>query len=84
VEPSGKSRWIYSRRDTPFEIFRHLPDCESYLRSGVTLAELEQTAKLQSDNEVPSRGRASCTGPFLHPKPRSDNGLCGFKFIIER
>ena len=52
VEPSGKRRRIYSRWDTPFEIFRHLPGCESYLRSGVTLAELEKTAKLQSDTEA--------------------------------
>jgi hypothetical protein len=47
-----KRRRTYSRWDTPFEIFRHLPDCESYLRNGVTLAEPEQTARLRSDTEA--------------------------------
>jgi len=52
VAANGKRRRIYSRWDTPFEIFRHLPGCEAYLRSGVTLAELEKTARLQSDTEA--------------------------------
>jgi transposase InsO family protein len=52
VQCNGKRQRIYSQWDTPFEIFRHLPGCESYLRSGVTLAELEKTAKLQSDTEA--------------------------------
>jgi hypothetical protein len=52
VEPNGKRRRIYSRWDTPFEIFRQLPGCAAYLRTGITLADLEKTAKLQSDTEA--------------------------------
>lgn len=50
--PNGKRRRIYQRWATPWEQFRQLPHCEKFLRSGVTLAELEQFAQLQSDTEA--------------------------------
>jgi hypothetical protein len=34
------------------ELFRELPGCERFLRPGVTLAELERFAQLQSDTEA--------------------------------
>ncbi|HTX38886.1 MAG TPA: hypothetical protein VME43_27870, partial [Bryobacteraceae bacterium] len=37
---------------TPWELFRELPECESFLRPGVTLAELERFAQRQSDTEA--------------------------------
>jgi len=50
--PNGKRRRVYRRWETPFEIFRQTPDCESYLRPGVSLAELETIARAQSDTEA--------------------------------
>jgi hypothetical protein len=51
-EPNGKQRRVYRRWATPFEILRQMPDCESYLRPQVSLAELEQFARAQSDTEA--------------------------------
>lgn len=51
-EANGKRRRVYRRWDTPFEIFRQTPQCESYLRPGVTMAKLEQIAGAQSDTEA--------------------------------
>jgi len=51
-EPNGKRRRIYTRWATPFEIFSQTPLCETYLRSGVSMAELERFAKTQSDTEA--------------------------------
>ncbi len=49
---NGKRRRIYQRWDTPFELFRELPACERFLRPGVTLADLEGAARMQSDTEA--------------------------------
>jgi transposase InsO family protein len=49
---NGKRRRIYQRWATPWELFRELPQCERFLRHGVTLAELEHFAQLQSDTEA--------------------------------
>ena len=51
-QPNGKRRRVYRRWDTPFEIFRQTAECESYLRPGLTMAELERVAKLQTDTEA--------------------------------
>ena len=52
TQANGKRRRIYRRWATPFELFRELPGCECFLRPGVTLAELERFAQLQSDTEA--------------------------------
>ena len=49
---NGKRRRVYRRWATPFELFRELPGCESRLRPGVSLAELERFAQQQSDTEA--------------------------------
>jgi transposase InsO family protein len=51
TEANGKRRCVYQRWATPFELFRELPRCESYLRPPVTLAELDRFAQTQSDTE---------------------------------
>src|SRR5207302_1756308 len=38
TQANGKRRRIYRRWATPWESFGELPDCESFLRPGVTLA----------------------------------------------
>jgi transposase InsO family protein len=52
VEPNGKRRRVYRAWGTPFEIFRQTPQCESYLRPGVTMAELQEIAAAKSDTEA--------------------------------
>lgn len=49
---NGKRRRVYQRWATPFELFREVPQCESFLRPAVTLAELERFAQQQSDTEA--------------------------------
>jgi transposase InsO family protein len=49
---NGKRRRIYQRWATPFELFREAPRCESFLRAGVTLTELERFAQQESDTEA--------------------------------
>ena len=51
-EPNGKRRRVYRKWATPFEIFSRVPQCESCLRPGVTMAELESFAQKQSDTEA--------------------------------
>jgi transposase InsO family protein len=49
---NGKRRRIYPRWATPFELLQEMPRSGSLLRSGVTLAGLQQFAQLQSDTEA--------------------------------
>ncbi len=65
TQANGKRRRVYQRWATPFELFCEVPKCESFLRPGVTLAELERFAQL---NPIPkprwpcSAPSASCSG----------------------
>jgi transposase InsO family protein len=52
TEPNGKRRRVYPRWATPFELLQQVPNCERFLRPGVTLAELEHFAAQQSDTEA--------------------------------
>jgi len=52
TEPNGKRRRIYREWATPFELLKQVPGGESYLRVGVTLAGLKQTAQEKSDTEA--------------------------------
>jgi hypothetical protein len=51
-QPNGKRRRVYRRWATPLEIFRQIPQCESYLRAGISIAELQQFAQAHSDTEA--------------------------------
>ena len=51
-EPNGKRRRLYRRWATPFELFRELPESESFLRPGLSMAELTRVAANQSDTEA--------------------------------
>jgi hypothetical protein len=52
TEANGKRRRVYQRWATPFELFRELPRCQSYLRPHVLLADLDRLAQTQSDTEA--------------------------------
>jgi hypothetical protein len=50
--PNGKRQRVYRKWATPFEIFSQTPQCQSRLRPGVSMAELEAFAQKQSDTEA--------------------------------
>ena len=52
TQANGKRKRIYQRWATPWELFAELPDRESFLRPGLTLAELEVVAQSQTDTEA--------------------------------
>jgi hypothetical protein len=51
-QSNGKRRRVYRRWATPFETFSQTPQSETYLRPGVSMADLERFAKEQSDTEA--------------------------------
>ncbi|MHB8346847.1 MAG: integrase, partial [Acidiferrobacterales bacterium] len=53
TDAKGKTRKRYLLTDmmTPYEKLKSLPNAEHFLRPGITLEQLEQTAKAVSDNE---------------------------------
>lgn len=51
-EANGKRRRVYRRWGTPWEILRQTPQCETYLRADITMAELQRIAEAQSDTEA--------------------------------
>jgi hypothetical protein len=51
-EPNGKRRRVYRRWATPLEIFSQMPQCESDLKSGVSMDSLRQFAQQQTDTEA--------------------------------
>jgi hypothetical protein len=50
--PNGKRQRVYRKWATPFEIFSQTPQCESRLRTGVSMADLQTFAQTQSDTEA--------------------------------
>jgi transposase InsO family protein len=52
TQANGKRRRIYQRWATPWELFGEIAECESLLRSGITLAELDRLAQRQTDTEA--------------------------------
>jgi hypothetical protein len=51
-QPNGKRQRVYRKWATPFEIFSQAPQCESRLRPGISMADLESFAQTQSDTEA--------------------------------
>jgi len=51
-QPCTWSDAYYRTWATPFEIFSRMPQCESFLRPGVKMEDLERLAKAQSDTEA--------------------------------
>ena len=52
VAANGKSKRVYPRYRTPYEILRQLPAAEAFLRPGLDWAELDRLARMQSDTEA--------------------------------
>ena len=71
TEANGKRRRVYQQWATPFELFRELPRCESYLRPPVTLADLDRFAQAQSDTESALEMQRAKRKLFQTVRPRS-------------
>jgi transposase InsO family protein len=52
VNAKGKTKRVYRWYATPWEILRQLPGLARHLRSDVTIQELEQKARAQTDNQA--------------------------------
>ncbi len=59
VNAKGKTKRIYRWYATPWQILRQLPGVAGYLKPEVTIAELDQQARAQSDTQVAIRMQAA-------------------------
>ena len=57
--PKGKQRRVYRWYATPWQILRQVPDVAKYLRGEVTIASLDEQAKIHSDTEAARRMQAA-------------------------
>ena len=55
TDSKGKQRCKYPSYLTPWEVFSRLPDASQYLRTGLTMAELNRIAESESDTESARR-----------------------------
>ncbi len=54
-QPNGKRRRVYRQWATPFEIFSQVPQCESFLRPSLSMAELEASRRSSPTPKLPLR-----------------------------
>ena len=52
TSPKGKQKRVYRWYATPWEILRQLPDLSAHLSNGITVDQLAQQARTQSDLEA--------------------------------
>jgi transposase len=55
TDGKGKQRRVYRRYQTPWEVYRNLPQASRYLKPGQTLGMLDQKAREESDTEAAKR-----------------------------
>lgn len=51
IDRHGKERKTYDVYETPYERLKKIPDAQTYLRNGITFAEIDLIAYAKSDNE---------------------------------
>jgi transposase InsO family protein len=59
VNAKGKQKRVYRWYATPWEILRQLPDVASHLNADVTIAKLDQQAKVKSDTQAAEQMQAA-------------------------
>ena len=59
VNAKGKQKRAYRWYATPWEILRQLPDVASHLKADVTIAKLDQQAKVKSDTQAAEQMQAA-------------------------
>ena len=50
-----RKRYSYENLTTPYEMFKSLPDAETYLKPGITIEQLDAIAYRESDNDAARR-----------------------------
>ena len=71
VAANGKSKRVYPRYRTPYEILRQLPAADTFLRPGLYWAELDRLAGMQSDTEAARDMQQAKRDLFAHIRKRS-------------
>jgi hypothetical protein len=69
LDPRGKHKYVYRRYATPWEVLRELlpaaPENQSYLKPGLSIQALDQTAQAHSDTESARRMQEAKRQLFL-------------------
>ena len=55
TDAKGKQRRVYPHYETPWEVYRKLPNAGGYLKAGETLQSLATKARAESDTEAAKR-----------------------------
>ena len=64
IDSKGKVKKVYNVHLTPFEKFKSLPDCEKYLKLGVSLESLQEIAGQESDTKFAEKMKKAKTELF--------------------
>ena len=72
----GKEQRVYRWYATPWEILRQIPDLARELRDGITIAELEQRARAQTDTEAAEQMQEAKRKLFASFQPTSLAAPC--------
>ena len=72
---NGKThkRYVLKDMSTPYEKLKSLPHAETFLKPGVTFAQLDARAAAMSDNEAARRLNAARAKLFQTFHPRSEH-----------
>lgn len=76
VNRKGKEQRVYRWYATPWEILRQIPDLARELRDGITIAELEQRARAQTDTEAAEEMQVAKRKLFASFQPTSLAAPC--------
>ncbi len=76
VNRKGKEQRVYRWYATPWEILRQIPDLARELRDGITIAELEQRARAQTDTEAAEEMQEAKRKLFASFQPTSLPAPC--------
>jgi transposase InsO family protein len=55
TDAKGKQRRVYRRYETPWDVYRKLPQASRYLKAGQTLQRLAEKARTESDTDAAKR-----------------------------
>ena len=67
----GKQKRVYRWYATPWEILRQLPGVAGFLRPGLTLDQLAQSAKAKSDTQAAARMQEAKSKLFARLRQKS-------------
>ena len=81
TDKKGKERKKYDTYMTPYQKFKSIPNCEQYLKPGVTIASLDEIAYSMSDNEFAEKMQKAKKNLFKNFKHVSQEMLTFTSFV---